>query len=388
MTPSEIVTGFLFGQAEPLPAPPRLAGRAAHPRAVLEDVIGEALRRPPCGVAFSGGRDSSLVLAVATHVARRDGVPDPIPITRRFGAAPRADEAEWQELVVRHLGLREWVRIELVDELDVVGPVAQQHLREHGVVWPPAIAGDVPLVEAVPGGVVLDGEGGDQVLGFGSHRIAPIAVLARRPRSGRRALVAAAGRALLPARWRGRDAAARALAAVPRPWLRPAAMELVRAGIAAAEGERPLAYRRSARAIIRRRAEVEGGRNRRLLARERGADLVSPLLDPRFVDALATWGGVLGGGDRTAVLRRLGPDLLPDAVLARTSKAAFNTCYMAAHTRRFAESWDGTGVDEDLVDGEQLRRAWLADWPVPLTGALLQQAWLAAIPATTGVPDP
>ena len=73
---------------------------------------------------------------------------------------------------------------------------------------------------------------------------------------------------------------------------------------------------------------------------------------------------MFGGGDRTAVLRRLVPDLLPDAVLSRTSKAAFNDAYLAGHTREFARTWDGTGVDESLVDAEALRRAWLAEWPV------------------------
>ena len=103
-----------------------------------------ALERPPCGVAFSGGRDSSLVLAVAVHVARREGLPEPIPITRVFPDVSESDEQLWQERVVRHLGLREWHRVTVHDELDVMGPHATAHLREHGIVWPPTIAGDAP----------------------------------------------------------------------------------------------------------------------------------------------------------------------------------------------------------------------------------------------------
>jgi asparagine synthase (glutamine-hydrolysing) len=377
----EIATGYLFGQAEPTPRGTRWRQPKVDPRAVLEDVIRTALQRPPCGVAFSGGRDSSVVLAVATHVARRDGLADPIPITRRFADAPRANEDEWQELVVRHLGLHDWHRVELGDELDVIGPIAQQHLRRHGVVWPPAIAGDVPLVEAVPGGTVIDGEGGDQVLGVLSHRVAPVADVVRSPRPLRRSRLVAAGWALAPGRVRGRDVARRSLARTPRPWLRPASIDALADGIAMAERARPLSYAASARAIIRRRGEVVGARNREVLARERGVELRSPLLDPRFIDALAAHGGVFGAGDRTAVLRRLVPDLLPDVVLARTSKAAFNRCYMASHTREFARSWDGAGVDTALVDPVELRRAWLAEWPVPVTGALLQQAWLASVSA-------
>ena len=106
-----------------------------------------ALLRPPCGVAFSGGRDSSAVLAVAAHVARRDGLPQPIPITKVFPDVPTAEEGSWQESVVRHLGLDDWQRVVIHDELDLVGPLATANLVAHGVVWPPTIHGDVPVVE-------------------------------------------------------------------------------------------------------------------------------------------------------------------------------------------------------------------------------------------------
>ena len=161
----------------PPPSDPQIT-----PRAALELVVRRALQRPPCGVAFSGGRDSSLVLAVATHVARRDGLPDPVPITRIFPGIAEADEQEFQEAVVRHLGLHDWHRVVFEDELDVVGPIAARHLLAHGVVWPPNIATDVPLVDAVPGGSVLDGEGGDDVLGVASHRVAKLTRLIRQPR--------------------------------------------------------------------------------------------------------------------------------------------------------------------------------------------------------------
>ena len=104
----------------------------------------------------------------------------------------------------------------------------------------------------------------------------------------------------------------------------------------------------------------------------------SPLLDPDVVDAFARDGGFLGRRDRTDVLRRVGADLLPDHVLSRTSKATFTTCYMASHTRAFAEGWTGVGVDPELVDAEQLRAAWLAEQPTPPTAALLQAAWVAS----------
>ncbi len=57
-----------------VPAPPAPTAREAIERAVLP-----ALQRQPCLVAFSGGRDSSAVLAVAALVARRPGWRSPSP---------------------------------------------------------------------------------------------------------------------------------------------------------------------------------------------------------------------------------------------------------------------------------------------------------------------
>ncbi len=374
MSPSEITIGYVFGQiAGP---PPRRPG-GKDPRAALEVAVRRALLRAPCGVAFSGGRDSALVLAVATHVARRDGLPDPVPVTRRF-AAPEADEATWQEEIVRHLALRDWQRVELVDELDVVGPIATEHLRRHGVLWPPAIAGDVPLVAAVPGGSLIDGEGGDQILEVWNHRIGPLADVVRRPRPPRRSRLRAAWHVCMPAPWRGPRAADALIDAYPRPWYRPAGLALVRAALDAVERSRPLSYASSARSIVRRRAEVLATRNRAILAAAHDVVHASPLLDPDVVDAIARDGGFLGRCDRTDVMRRLASDLLPDHVLARESKATFTTCYMASHTWDFAAGWSGVGVDPELIDVEQLRAAWLAERPPPPTAALLQTAWLAS----------
>jgi asparagine synthase (glutamine-hydrolysing) len=330
-------------------------------------------------VAFSGGRDSSLVLAIAAHVARRDGLPDPIPITRRFPDRPEADEREWQERVVSHLRLSEWHRIDIEDELDVIGPLASEHLKAFGVVWPPAIAGDRPLVDAVRGGSLIDGEGGDQVLGVESHRVGPVTALCRAPRPLRRARLTNAAWAVAPAGPRARETVNRAFRIFPRPWLRRPALQDLAASLETVERDRPIAYSRSVRAIARRRGEVLGTRNRQLLASANGVSLSSPLLDPHFVEALAHDGGFLGVGSRTAVLRELASDLLPDEVLSRQSKATFNTCYMTTHTRDFASAWTGTGLDDQLVDCGELQRAWLADRPIPATAALLQTAWLAGL---------
>ncbi len=313
MSPVEILFGYLMGHTGTLPSP---TNEQETPREALERVVGVALQRPPCGVAFSGGRDSSAVLAVATHVARRDGLPDPIPITRLFPEVREAEERGWQEIVIRHLQLRDWHRLDFHDELDVVGPLAAAHLEAHGVVWPPTIAGDVPLVEAVPGGSVIDGEGGDEVLGVAAHRVAPLTRLIRSPRPVQWRRVRSALGALSPAVVRGRHAR-REWGRDQFAWLTDAGVEVLLAGLEQSEREQPLSFSASVRTVPRRRSQVLARRNRRILAGRREVDISSPLLHPDFVHAVARDGGALGRGDRTSALRALVPDLLPDDVLAR-----------------------------------------------------------------------
>lgn len=373
MSPKEIAWCHLLGHTVPMPSPfPAMRD----PRAALERVVRQALQRPPCGVAFSGGRDSSTVLAVAAHVARREGLPEPIPITKDFPEVPSTEESDWQETVIRHLRLSEWQRVPIRDELDLVGPLATANLVEHGVIWPPMIHGDVPVVDLVRGGSLIDGEGGDEVLGTSVHRIAPVTDLLRKPRPMSWRRLRRAVRAVAPGRLRARHVR-RLWMDEPMSWLRPA----VRAELATAIGETervaPLSFAASVRLVPRRRTQVLGAHNRRILARSRRVEVSSPLLHPDVVAALAHQGGMLGLGDRTAALLVLVSDLLPRSVLARTSKASFGGAFWGRHARSFAERWNGEGVDRDLVDVEELHRLWLCERHHPHTAALLQQAWLA-----------
>src|SRR5689334_5239372 len=77
----------------------------------LTAVMLEALQRAPCVVSFSGGRDSSALLALAQHVARTHALPAPIPATLLFPGVAAADEDKWQRTVLNHLKLSEWLRI-------------------------------------------------------------------------------------------------------------------------------------------------------------------------------------------------------------------------------------------------------------------------------------
>ena len=83
LTPREVAYGFAYGKCDQLGPLPRVAARW-RPLAAMESAILPALRRPPCLVSFSGGRDSSIVLAVAASAARRQGLSLPIPVTRAF----------------------------------------------------------------------------------------------------------------------------------------------------------------------------------------------------------------------------------------------------------------------------------------------------------------
>lgn len=378
MTPTEIAWGYVVGYTGSLP--PASAGAPTDPRLALERVVRRSLERPPCGVAFSGGRDSAAVLAVATHVARRDGLPDPVPITRVFPEAPATDESEWQELVVRHLGLQDWVRHQFTDELDMVGPLATARLREHGVLWPPTLHVDIPVLESVAdGGSVIDGEGGDEILGVEMHRIAAVASVLRGQRPPTKRNLRSLLGALAPGAVRVRRSRLRWSSHLEQlvPWLRPAVRAEILDVVTQSERDDPLSFAASLRRVPTRRTQTLTARNRRIFARLRGVEFTSPLLDPDVVHALAHEGGLLGRGDRTAVLRRLVPDLLPDPMLARVGKVLFGTAYMGRPTRAFAERWNGDGLDPDLVDVERLRASWLNEERNALTFALVQAAWLA-----------
>jgi asparagine synthase (glutamine-hydrolysing) len=91
---------------------------------------------------------------------------------------------------------------------------------------------------------------------------------------------------------------------------------------------------------------------------------------------LARDGGLLGYGDRTTAMRRIFAELLPNKLLARPDKAAFDELFWGPQTMRFARNWDGTGLDSSLVDQTVLRRCWeTRDWP-GASALAVQQAWL------------
>lgn len=130
--------------------------------------------------------------------------------------------------------------------------------------------------------------------------------------------------------------------------------------------------------MIARRATAVFLHNYQAVAAESEITLHHPLLDPRFLVALGRDGGRWGFRGRTDTMRFLFSDLLPDALLSRSTKAWFNGSRYGEEEREFARTWDGSGVDHELVDPEILREIWLSDEPSSASGPLMHQAWLAA----------
>jgi Asparagine synthase len=372
MTELEIAWGWVAGAEELIRLP---VSSAPPPLRAFEDAIRPALQRPPCLVEFSGGRDSSAVLAVAVSLSQREGHAPPIPVTQRFPGVAEADEDQWQEKLVRQLGLTEWLRRDVFDEIDLIGPVAAASLRRHGMVWPPLAHVRGFIWDLARGGSVLTGEGGDEILG--PRRLTPVRqVLARDVRPTRRNLRAAA-LCVAPERLRSRALRASMSGAIDAKWLSPSAREgLVRAAI------RPIAEE----SVDRRRALAQhlSSRGMRISLHNMAVmascfDVLNlhPMLDRGFVAAFAAVARLLGPRDRTAAMHLIFGDLLPDDLLGRRSKARFNRVHFGVHSRDFVESFTGEGVDEDLVDIDALLEVWRTPAPHAMTSALLQASWLA-----------
>ena len=78
----------------------------------------------PCVVAFSGGRDSSALLAVLVDVARREGLPEPIAVTARWDDDRPATRAPGRSRSIATVGARDWEIIRPGTDLDLLGEEA------------------------------------------------------------------------------------------------------------------------------------------------------------------------------------------------------------------------------------------------------------------------
>jgi hypothetical protein len=366
--PLEIASGTMLGREVGVAPLPKVA--PAGTRRALERAVARALARPPCVVSFSGGRDSSAILALATAVARRHGFADPIPATLVCPNDPATDETDWQNQVVDHLGLGDWERVTIDDELDIVGPVALDVLGRHGLLFPANAFVHVPLLHLAAGGSLLSGAGGDEVLD------SPALPLLRALRGYERPSRAAI---LTSIRELGPGAARRvgALAVAGQPWLKPGAS--AEAARRAGEAINALGVRwdTALRRWTADRYYLAIAASLACIGRDDDVEVISPFLDPDVMAALASDGGWAGFVDRADALARFVGDLLPRAILERTSKALFTRALRSEATTMLVGEWNGEGVDSSLVDVEQLRTVWQSEAPDARASLLLQQVALA-----------
>lgn len=370
----DIALGRLFGfEADPDGPPTDPLGT---PRQELERAVVDAVSRDPCFVSFSGGRDSAAILAVAVHVARREGLPDPVPLTRVFPTSMVAtQEGEWQELIVRHLNIVEWNRDHLTNEMDLLGPHAQRLLCELGVVWPGTLSANLLTTRWAQGGAVLDGEGGDDLMVPRLHRIGAVSRAMRARPLPTRGQLRGAALSLLPAPPRGRWTA-RHVEAGPMPWLRPDVREEFRRRRVRQIDARPLNIAESIRQVPRARTIAEWKRNRDALAAREGVDWRSPFLGRRFVEAFARATRPLGYRSRGDALSSIVGDLLPDEVCYRVGKASFGEAFVSDYSEEFLEQWTGEGLDERLVDPRAVAQ-WARENRDSRLSLLMQAGWLA-----------
>lgn len=372
LSPLEIASGVIAGDGSPktLPVP-----EGSHPLSVLEAAILPALLKPPCLVSFSGGRDSSAVLAVATKVARREGLQLPVPMTLRYPDIPEADETEWQESVIAYLHISDWDRREITEELEMLGPVALEVLRRHGLLWPTNAYVHEPMIERASGGSFLTGWDGDGLLGGWRWRQLGD-VLGRRARpSGRTFFNLMHVASPRPVR---RAVTARRHS-LSMPWLRPAAAARIERNWLMDKVAEPIFWAPRVKWWRERRYVQSGEESLMQLAADHDVSMCNPFLDERFLAELGAAAPRVGVGDRTALMTFLFSDLLPPPVLSRASKALFVKAFWGEATREFLRSWDGSGVDEDLVDPDALAATWAADSPSGQTALLLHSVWLHAL---------
>jgi asparagine synthase (glutamine-hydrolysing) len=368
----EALIGIPFGReaaASPLPASTGLT-----PREALEAAVLPHLRREPCLVTFSGGRDSSSVLAIAVAVARRHGLPDPIPVTNRFPAAPASDESDWQALVIEHLRITDWVRLEWTDELDMVGPYARRVLRRFGPVFPSNAHFLEPFLERASGGSVLTGLGGDEVMGPHARQLA--AAIRFERRVPRRRELRRAARELAPLPVRARIDASRSQLGSFR-WIRPQARDRLARDYSRALASTPLAWDRSLDWLWRSRYTQCLRSSMRALGAAHDVNVGLPFLDPATLRSFADASGPRPAPPRDEMLAEVVGDLLPESLLRRRTKASFDHPYWNRYRRDFAESWTGSGLDQELVDPAELRRQWRSPRPIAASSTLLQLAWVA-----------
>lgn len=372
-----MATALVYGIDETIP-PLETDGPSPPPRSVLEGILRHALEHPPCVIGFSGGRDSSALLALAAHVAGREGLEAPVAATNIFPGDAAAAESEWQELLIRHLGLEGWERLHFTAELDVVGPVAAPLLRRFGPTFPFNGHFGMPSVALAAHGTYVTGIGGDEL--FEPNDLTRLALVLRGRLRPRRDDLIVALRTLGPERLRVRHY--RRL--IPEePWLRAEVRRDFVSDLARSLARQRLWYATQLRRDVwRDRARPALQATLASFAATVPATMVHPFQDRDLIRAVAGHTGRVPWPGRAAAMRELFGDVLPGEVVRRRTKASFDSIFFNEHSRAFVDQWDGTGANSELVDIDRLREAWQRPAVDARSLSLLQGAWCHA---TVGV---
>lgn len=377
LTPLDLVTGLVWGEVEERRSLPPGSETL---RKALECTVRESFERGPVAVSFSGGRDSSAVLAVAAEVARQGGWAPPLPVTLDYPDEPAADEASWQHLVLDHLGLRERVVLEVHGELDLLGETATGALQRHGLLWPANGFSHAFMLRECSGRTILTGGGGDELFDDSAPSRTGLVLSGRavpRPRD-----IARIAASVLLSRAHDR----RRARYVPRlPWLSDEGQRRFAEAVIEDRGRPEESWSASVLRALNARSFAAMRLGQDLLASDQGAAIRHPFLEPDVLAAAARAGGRAGLGGRTRAMRMIAGDLLPAAVIERTTKATFDGGYWSGESLTFARATEadallaGDPAVAPLLDHQALGVAWRRERPPFLTALLLQAAWLAKV---------
>jgi len=351
-------------------------------RAGLEGAVSRAVGPQSVGVLLSGGLDSAAVAALAAQHARRGGSPDPRCYSSTFPATPDADESRRISVVRRHIGLagterRHVAGSALLPALEFLLAYDVPSVSPNAYLWRPLVR----RAAADGVSVILDGEGGDELLGCAPYLIADAlrsgrpdraAALARRlPGMGprpparwvRQALVRYGMRGAIPAethrRMRSWRASARADAS--HPWITRELVQL------RGESDDPWAFKRDGGprwrsgfvdAVVSRSEAIGAHDQLRREARLCGVEFRHPLRDPDLIDAVLAIDPRLGfDADLDRPLARSAlRGAVPDEVRLSTRKPHFNAPLTAALAGPDASAIGALLTGPDVQSGEYVRR--------------------------------
>ena len=377
LTSIELATGIVLG-----------SGSGPRPRCPLRRPVTRPSARSSASACRAGPRPVLRELLRRAGTRRRCSPrPRPPPAapdsrrrsrsTNRFPTCAHTDETRWQELVVAHLGLDDWVRLELTDELDVVGEIATRGLARHGA--PVALQRPLPRA-AARGGRRRHAPDRDRRR-RGPRQLALGACGGGRVRCGaRRGTGPSSPRA--PVRARARAAGHHRPA---RPASLPLAPPPTRRARSCGRGPRirRSSRRGSAPACARSHGEPAHRAGPRELrsagGRRRCGRRPSPPRSavPRGARRRRRPG--FGWTDRGDAMEALFRRALPAPLLRRATKARFDGAFWGPESRALARSWDGEAADPAVVDPGALTREWAKQEPDAHTYLLLQATWLERV---------